>query len=255
MNYYEKNPDGTPLSTETFEYRLYGYDGFIGFGKDEEGNCCGTENDQYCICDDECDDEGKWVVICEYCQSLSYSAGGTVTEYQLFTASTTCFGTYDWTVPNIYWQGGKPEPQMYFRNKNETTFTRTGSEPAYLRQFQWHTKTKQTRTIYVLDDDENKIPCGGYASVFYTDGGNGAILEAISPFPSFAYSEEHEAYLPVSCSRRGARWMGAYGQFSWVDGDPSTGGWVDFLGVANFLSSSHTPAQTTCPTEEETNEE
>lgn len=62
MDHYEKHPDGSPLSTGNFDYRAYGYDGFMGFGQDIDGNCCGTENELDCICDDQCEitDCVKW---------------------------------------------------------------------------------------------------------------------------------------------------------------------------------------------------
>ena len=62
MNYYEKHPNGEPLSTGNFDYRAIGYNGFLGFGQDLDGNCCGTENDLDCICDDNCEETDcvKW---------------------------------------------------------------------------------------------------------------------------------------------------------------------------------------------------
>lgn len=206
-------------------------------GLDKNGNCC---ND--CNGIDKCEcSEADWVVICEYCNSLNYSAGASVTEYKLFSASETCYGNFDYTVAGIYSEVGSN--YSFFRFKEETQYTRTFSSPAYIQQYQWHSGTKQTRTTFKLDEDGNNIPCGGYSAVYYTNDGT---LEAISPYPSFEYVEEYQAYLPTSCSRRGARWYGLNSQYSWVDGHPSEGGWVNSVGTAIFLSSSRSPTETNC---------
>jgi hypothetical protein len=47
----ELDADGEPIKASTYNYRAKGYDGFLGYGYDEEsGDCC-----EDCICNDECE--------------------------------------------------------------------------------------------------------------------------------------------------------------------------------------------------------
>jgi len=58
MDYYEKTTNGEALSSGNFlngQWANQGYQGFLGFGTDLNGDCCGTENTETdCVCDDDC---------------------------------------------------------------------------------------------------------------------------------------------------------------------------------------------------------
>jgi len=49
MDYYEKTASGGSLSGTNFDWKAKGYQGFMGFGVDEDGKCC-----EDCICADKC---------------------------------------------------------------------------------------------------------------------------------------------------------------------------------------------------------
>ena len=64
---YELDADGKPLRASTANWES-SYDGFMGWGEDENGDCC-----EDCICDDECASEEEWGCV-EWTGKRPYTA-------------------------------------------------------------------------------------------------------------------------------------------------------------------------------------
>jgi hypothetical protein len=210
---------------------------------DKWGRCCYNCNGV-----DECDCDEK-VYIGDYCPRME-SAPSSLTEYKLYTASETCFGTYDWSADvyreEIYQEMGITGT-LYFRTKIETEWVQDHSAPAYTMELWWNATQAKYEHIIKEDSNGNPLVCGtGMVGYKRADGSSGtAMLYALSPV------QFGNNLSVTSLTNNGTRWQGGEGMFSWRHGHPSAGGWLQGNGTAHFLSPWNVPYQVECPEYEE----
>lgn len=91
VDYYEKHPNGDPLSTKNFDYEANGYDGFLGFGTNFFDECC-----KNCICADKC---SEYELFIQYFWQAPCTDLDTATSFKSSRVGYGCPNDYD----DIFW--------------------------------------------------------------------------------------------------------------------------------------------------------
>jgi hypothetical protein len=197
------------------------FDGFIGFAKDQNENCCHD-----CLCNDDC----EIIEICRACPSVITPP--TIEEYRF--QATGCENDqddpstpdidetehkYGWSIGQF--PDGRGEVVPATERWRQTYFNSLGlkqSEPAYYIGYFVDLNKGTSFSQTILDDEGEPIPCGGNSFGGYEGGGSYGTLEALTPWEGFEESSEYEGiYVPTGCNRVGGIWRGSVGTFAWTN--------------------------------------
>jgi hypothetical protein len=197
------------------------FDGFIGFARDKNKNCCYD-----CLCNDEC----ELVEICTACPSVPTPRE--IIEYRF--QATGCENEQDdpetpdldetehkfgWKIGTFPTLGGGIVPETErWRKTHEQTMTLMESYPSYKIGYYYDPNQDASFSQYIRDDEGELVECSGSMGGFYSGGGKIASLEPLSPFADFVESNEYEGiFVPSRCNRTGGIYRGSTGTIAWTD--------------------------------------